>query len=119
MITEERCECRELHPSIAQLFVRIPLETTCVRAHHPNLKDLELKDALDAPVHVAPLAVVISQPVPSPLARTGERRTADHKRALPWMDGLQRKMSRLLLHETPQVVRVELNIAASVRNIRR
>ena len=119
MVPVEGQERGELHPPVAQLLVRVSLEPARVRADERDLVQLELQHPLDAEVHVLPLAYVVPKPVPRPFARAGERGATDHERPLPGVDVEQRAVRRLLFHQPPHVVDVELHQAVRVRGIRR
>ena len=108
MITVEGHERRQLHPAVAELFVRVALEPTRVRSDERDLIELELKNTLDAEIHVLPFANVVSEPVTGPFPRARERGAADHKRSLAWVDLEQSQMGGLLFHEAPHVVNIQL-----------
>ena len=101
MVPVEGKESGELHPPVTEFLIRVALEPTRIRSDEWNLEDLELEHALDAEVHVAPLADIVPQPVASPLARAGESRPANDERTLARVDVEQRKVRRLLFHESP------------------
>ena len=114
MVPIERHERRKLHPTVAQLFVRVIVETTRISTDEWDLEDLELEHALNVEVHVLPLAEVVAEPVTCPLARTREGAARNKERTLAGVDRLQSDVSGLFFHYAPQVVGIELDVATSV-----
>ena len=110
-------ERAELHPAVAELLRGVVQEAARVRADHRDLVELELEHALDVVVHVRPLAVVVAEPVPRPAPRARERRPADEERP-DAEDRLHREVRRLLFHEPPHVVHVQLDVAPGVGRVR-
>ena len=108
MISVEWEERGELHPPIAELFVRVALEAAGIRTDHRDLEKLELEHALNAEIHVAPLADVVTEPVAGPLPRAREGRAADYEWPFPRVNVEQREVRRLLFHEAPHVVNIQL-----------
>ena len=117
MVPVERQEGTKLHPAAAQLLVRVAVEATRVGTRERDLEDLELEHALDAHVHVRPLAEVVAKPVSSPAACTRERAARNQEWSFARVDRLERDVCRALFHETPEVVRVELDESARVRGV--
>ena len=94
----ERHECRQLHPAVAKLLIRVVIESACICADEGDLEDLKLEDSLNVEVHVLPLAVVVAQPVTRPFAGAGKRRTTDDERSLAGLDSLKSLVCGFLLH---------------------
>ena len=117
VVPVERKERAELHPPVAQLLVRVVVEPARVRADHRDLEELELEHALDVVMQVRPSREVVPQPMARPLARGGERRARDDEGTFTRMNAEEREVSRLLFHEAPQVVRVDLDEAIRVSRV--
>lgn len=117
MIPIERHERRELHPTVAQLLVRVAVEPTRIRANHRNLEELELEHTLDVVMQVRPSREVVPEPMARPLARGGERRARDDEGTFTRVNAEEREVRRLLFHEAPQVVRVDLDEAIRVSRV--
>ena len=66
MVPVEWKEGGQLHPSIAEFFVSIAVETTRVDTKHRNAKQRKGKRLRDGEKHVQPLRAVIATPMPCP-----------------------------------------------------
>ena len=82
VVTIEWEESRELHPSVAEFFIRIALEAAGVHAEHGNSEKREGEGLWDGEDHVHEEGGVVTTPVAGPFSGTGERRTANNKGSL-------------------------------------
>ena len=118
VVAVEGEERRQLHPPVAQLFGRLPVEAARV---DPDQRDPEQREAQrlrDRKVHVVELGRVVPAPVARHRARARERRAPDHERSLVWHCGRQRRVCRLQDLMPVQVVDVVLEDPVDVRRVR-
>ena len=96
VISKERIECSELHPTLTQLFRRVPFESADVCPHVRNRKQIEFQHADDVVLDVRPKGGVIAEPMASVGTRGGKCRSTDHDRTFVLRGTSSRKCGQCL-----------------------
>ena len=107
VVTVEGEERAELHPAVAQFFVRVGGEAARVGAEQRDSKDGEGEGLRNGEEHVGPFRDVVTAPVASPFSTTGESRPAYDQWTFAWensKEGLVRGIQDLVPKEVVNVV---------------
>lgn len=80
VVAVEGEEGGELHPAVAELFVRVALEATGVDAEHGDAEEGEGEGLRDGEEHVCEQRGVVAAPVTGPFPGAGEGRATDDER---------------------------------------
>ena len=82
MVAVEGEESGELHPSVAELLVRVTVKSACIDTEHGNTEECKVQSLGYTEVHVGKETGVITAPVSSPLACTSKGRPSNDERTL-------------------------------------
>lgn len=118
VVSIEREECRKLHPSVAELLVRVAIEAASIDTKHWDTEQRERQGLGDTKVHVLEQSGVVSSPMTGPLTRSDESRPANDERSLAREDveqGIVCCVEDLVTEKVVDIVFLDTVVVSGIR----